>query len=225
VLGVVAFFSVAPLLRTKSPATTTRTFKLGVRNASAHANNVEVLEFAPKRNAAAGGSRFSGDGQAFLDRDPGVLYIRTTFRFRMGCDRFNAAFTNSGDKRLRIVMSKTRKSGNRYGETPSTRDKLSGGFLEALAKDWAEHGPEVIQQIRLDNPVKYGELIARLVPMDANLPPASDFSQCQSMQDIGLKLLQQVGLDAPTENQIERAIAANNTFVATLEAIRDEAVQ
>jgi hypothetical protein len=64
VLGVVAFFSVAPLLRTKSPATTTRTFKLGVRNASAHANNVEVLEFAPKRNAAAGGPRFSGDGQA-----------------------------------------------------------------------------------------------------------------------------------------------------------------
>ena len=66
-------------------------------------------------------------------------------------------------------MSKTRNSGNRYGETPSTRDKLSSAFVQALEKDWAEHGSEVIQQIRQDNPVKYGELIARLIPMDANL--------------------------------------------------------
>lgn len=118
-----------------------------------------------------------------------------------------------------MVMSKTRKSGNRYGESPSTRDKLSSAFVEAVANDWAEHGSEVIQQIRLDNPVKYGELIARLVPMDANLSSASDFSQCQSMEDIGRKLLQQVGLDNPTEHQIEAAVAANNQLVATLEAI------
>jgi hypothetical protein len=35
-------------------------------------------------------------------------------------------------------MSKTRKSGKRYGESPSTRDKLSNAFVEALEKDWAE---------------------------------------------------------------------------------------
>jgi hypothetical protein len=121
-------------------------------------------------------------------------------------------------------MSKTGKSG-RYGESPSTRDKLSGGFLEALAKDWAEHGPEVIQQIRLDNPVKYGELIARLVPMDANLPSPSDFSQCQSMHDIGRRLLEQVGVIEPSEDDIAKAIEANNEFVSKLEAIRDEAMQ
>jgi hypothetical protein len=123
------------------------------------------------------------------------------------------------------MMSKTRKSVNRYGESPSTRDKLSGAFVEALAKDWAEHGPEVIQQIRLDNPVKYGELIARLVPMDANLPPANDFSSCQSMEDIGRRLLQQVGIDDPLEHQVMRAVAANNQFIASLEAIRDESIQ
>ena len=58
-------------------------------------------------------------------------------------------------------MSKTRKSGNRCGGSPSPRDRLSSGFVKALEQDWAEHGREVIQQIRLDNPVKYVELIAR----------------------------------------------------------------
>jgi hypothetical protein len=118
-------------------------------------------------------------------------------------------------------MSKSRKSGNRYGESPSTRDKLSNAFVEALEKDWAEHGSEVIQQIRLENPVKYGELIARLVPMDANPVSASDFSQAQSMQDIGRGLLKQVGLheDAITQQMIERAIAANDELVARLEQI------
>jgi len=141
---------------------------------------------------------------------------------------YTALFTNFCSERhaIGMVMSKTRKSGNRYGELPSTRDKLLRAFVEALEKDWTEHGVEVIQQIRQDNPVKYGELIARLVPMDANLVSADDFSKCQSMQDIGRRLLKSVGCedeDAITEDMIARAIQANDAFVARLEAIRDSA--
>jgi hypothetical protein len=123
-----------------------------------------------------------------------------------------------------IVMSKMRKSGNWYGGALSTRDKRSSGFVEALEQDWAEHGREVIQQIRLDNPVKYGELIARLVPMDANSPPANDYSSCQSMEDLGRTLLQSIGLaeDLITPAMIQAAIEANNAFIAHLEAIRDQ---
>jgi len=123
-------------------------------------------------------------------------------------------------------MSKTRKSGNRYGESPSTRDKLSSAFVEALEKDWAEHGVDVIQKIRQDHPVKYSELVARLVPMDVNLVSADDFSKCQSMQELGRKLLKSIGCedeDAITEDMIARAIQANDAFVARLEAIRDSA--
>jgi hypothetical protein len=118
-------------------------------------------------------------------------------------------------------MSKSRKSGNRYGESPSTRDKLSNAFVEALEKDWSEHGTEVIQQIRLDNPVKYGELIARLIPMDANLVSASNFSHCKLMEDIGRQLLLQVGVEeiAITPSMIQAAIAANDDLVARLEQI------
>jgi hypothetical protein len=110
-------------------------------------------------------------------------------------------------------------------DQPNLRHKLTSGFVEALAEDWAEHGAEVIQQIREESPTKYGELIARLIPMDANLPPVGDYDQCQSMHDIGLKLLQQIGLDGPTEDQIARAVVANDVFIATLEAIKDEALQ
>src|SRR5262245_12080565 len=121
----------------------------------------------------------------------------------------------------KIVMSKTRKSGNRYGESPSTRDKLSSAFVEALEKDWAAHGSEVIQQIRLDNPVKYGELIARLIPLDTNLASTSNFSNCKSMEDIGRQLLLQVGVEeiAITPSMIQAAIAANDDLVARLEQI------
>jgi hypothetical protein len=104
---------------------------------------------------------------------------------------------------------------------PNLRHKLTSGFVEALAEDWAEHGPEVIQQIRLDNPVKYGELIARLIPMDANLAGAKDYSDCENAQDIGRKLLSQLGVseDMATPEMIEQAVEANNLFVAKLEEI------
>ena len=140
-------------------------------------------------------------------------------------ERGDRSFTNfcQGNTRLGIGMSKTRKSGNRYRESPSTRDKLSSAFVDALEKDWAEHGAEVIQQIRQDNPVKYGELIARLVPMDANLVSASDFSKCQSMEEIGRKLLQSIGFADPDDASIQRAVEANNIFIDGLQQIHREA--
>ena len=118
-------------------------------------------------------------------------------------------------------MSKARKSGNRLGEPPSTRDRLSSAFVQALEKDWAEHGSEVIQQIRQDNPVKYGELIARLVPIDANPLSANDYSTCKTMEDIGRQLLRQIGLseEAITDDMIAEAVEANGRLVDTLEAI------
>jgi hypothetical protein len=49
------------------------------------------------------------------------------------------------------------------------------------------------------------------------------FSSCTSMQDIGKRLLEQVGLPSPDDVSIQEAIEANNTFIATLERIRDRA--
>jgi hypothetical protein len=41
------------------------------------------------------------------------------------------------------------------------------------------------------------------------------------MDELGLKLLQSIGFTAPSDEQIQQAIAANNAFIAKLEAIRD----
>ena len=51
----------------------------------------------------------------------------------------------------------------------------------------------------------------------------ADFSNANSMQDIGRKLLQSVGFASPDDASIQAAIEANDVFVGRLEAIRDAA--
>src|SRR5262249_42517482 len=57
---------------------------------------------------------------------------------------------NAAPLRLGIVM-RTRKPGKRYGESPSTRNRLSGAFIEALAEQWREHGDEILDGLRKEN--------------------------------------------------------------------------
>jgi len=59
--------------------------------------------------------------------------------------------------------------------------------------------------------------------MTSEAPKPTDFAQARSMQDIGCKLLQSVGLASPDDASIKAAIEANNAFVARLEEIRDKA--
>jgi hypothetical protein len=52
------------------------------------------------------------------------------------------------------------------GRPKGTRDKLSRRFIEALAKDFDEHGEEVIQFVRERDPVSYMKVVASLVPKE-----------------------------------------------------------
>jgi len=119
---------------------------------------------------------------------------------------------------------RTRKPGKRYGESPSTRNRLSGAFIEALAEQWREHGDEILDGLRKENPSKLAEIIAKLVAIsEPPLDDTLDFKNATSMQDIGKKLLMSVGFEEPDEASIQRAIEANDRFVGQLEAIRDAA--
>ena len=82
-------------------------------------------------------------------------------------------------------MSKTRKSGNRYAESPSTRNRLSGAFIEALAEQWREHGGEILDGLRRDNPAKFAEIVAKLVTI-SEPDDTFDFKKATSMQPIAL---------------------------------------
>lgn len=62
-----------------------------------------------------------------------------------------------------------------------------------------------------------------LVTDKAELTNKIDFSQANSMQDIGRKLLQSIGFKEPDDVSIQAAIEANDAFIERLEAIRDEA--
>jgi hypothetical protein len=103
----------------------------------------------------------------------------------------------------------------------SARDKLSSSFIKALEKDWKEHGVAIIEQIRRENPVKYGELIARLVPMEIN-PPASPYPEAKSTRDVARLALEQSGVPEwlISDDMVERVHAAHQHLADELDAIR-----
>ena len=104
---------------------------------------------------------------------------------------------------------------------PSLRDRLTVHFIEALEKDWAEHGINVIEKMRLENPTKYAEMVSRLVVPTEQPPAPNDFSSCQSQAEIARKLLKDCGAmdEAITDTMIEQTIEVQLAFVNNLERI------
>ena len=105
---------------------------------------------------------------------------------------------------------------------PRLRDKLSESFLRAFVSDFEDNGIDAIEKLRTRNPAKYCEISARLIA--ANEPQNDvDFKSAKSQEEIGLKLLKAVGVpsEAISDEMVQKAIEANNQFIATLEAIRD----
>ena len=115
-------------------------------------------------------------------------------------------------------MKRTRKT---QTSEPSLRDRLTVQFIQALEKDWAEHGTNIIEKMRLESPTKYAEVVSRLVVPTEQPPAPNDFSSCQSQADIAVKLLKDIGTPEAgiTPNMIDAAIRAQQLFVAELERI------
>jgi len=57
-------------------------------------------------------------------------------------------------------------SGNPAGRGKGTRNRLSAKFLEALAKDFEQHGEETIRIARVERPVEYMKVVASLLPKE-----------------------------------------------------------
>src|SRR5262245_8583864 len=101
------------------------------------------------------------------------------------------------------------------------------------AQESADKCVQELNQLRRDahSDKAYGAAVAavmgkvKILNFIVDQPPNTsvDFSSANSMQDIGRKLLQSVGFDAPDDVSIAAAIEANNAFIARLEAIRHSA--
>jgi len=106
----------------------------------------------------------------------------------------------------------------------SLLDQLSAPLRHFVA-DFKTHGPNTLDRLRERNAEKYIELSIKLITLISTLRTESDldFKSAKSMEDIGAKLLKSVGVDEGRINDelIAAAIAANNEFIAQLEAIRD----
>src|SRR5262249_25865266 len=60
--------------------------------------------------------------------------------------------------------------GRRTGRSPeATRRAFNKRFLDDLARDWEEHGPEVFKRVRPESPAAYLKVCAMLVPREMQI--------------------------------------------------------
>ena len=55
------------------------------------------------------------------------------------------------------------------GRAKGIRNRLSHTFLEALQKDFAEHGEEAIRICRIERPSEYVKIVAGLMPRELDI--------------------------------------------------------
>src|SRR5262249_10396010 len=105
---------------------------------------------------------------------------------------------------------------------PSLRERLSQSFLEALEADFRLHGKGILEQMRQTHPERYAELAGKLI-ISAEPLAKNDFASANSMEEIGIRLLEAIGIsrDLITPNMIEQAIAAQSQFNEKLEQIAE----
>jgi hypothetical protein len=59
------------------------------------------------------------------------------------------------------------------GRAKGARNRLSKAFIDALAKDFEEHGEETIKIARVERPVEYCKMVAGLLPREFEITATS----------------------------------------------------
>ena len=73
-------------------------------------------------------------------------------------------------------------SGNLGGNAQRTRHMFNKAFLEALAKDFREGGPQAIAKVRKHQPAAYMKICALLVPREMKVEHSGSVSQLSDEQ-------------------------------------------
>ena len=55
------------------------------------------------------------------------------------------------------------------GRPKGSRNVLGEAFLADLQTDWANHGPDVIKQVRINKPADYLKVVASILPKELNV--------------------------------------------------------
>jgi|SRR5215471_13441711 len=108
---------------------------------------------------------------------------------------------------------------------PSLLEQLAEP-LRDIVSDLKSNVADELKKLRERDSARYLELSVKLLPLIAQLnPKPDDYSDCQDMRSIGVKLLKSVGANEfeMTEAMIEEAVQCNDTFVDRLLQIRARA--
>ena len=86
------------------------------------------------------------------------------------------------------------------GRRKGTRDRISTALLEAIAKDFEEHGEEAVKLARVERPVEYLRVVASLLPKEFEITD----NRLKDISDDELDLLLEY-----TRQRISRGLAAS----------------
>src|SRR5262245_21939164 len=75
----------------------------------------------------------------------------------------------SDDKRSGLLPAYTSETANRRGRVKGSRNRLAYGFVEALQRDFEEHGEAVIRIVRVERPAEYLKVIASILPKELEI--------------------------------------------------------
>jgi len=81
----------------------------------------------------------------------------------------NSEATGEKQRKLPEHLFKPGQSGNPQGRPKGARNKLTEDFVKALADDFGQHGRAAITTVREEDPGKYLDIVAKLVPKDIDV--------------------------------------------------------
>ena len=157
-------------------------------------------------------------GKTRLDRAQSTAYLKAY----PNCSPGNVAEANASRllRRVKPITDRVRElQALAAQETVETTTKIARELNEILMEARQDKAHAAAVSAALGKAKVLGLTTDKLEINNS----ARDFSHVQNMQEIGRKLLQQVGFRDPDDVSIQQAIEANDLLIATLEQIRDRA--
>ena len=70
---------------------------------------------------------------------------------------------------MRAHQFKPGQSGNPKGRAKGSRNALGEAFISAMHDDFVQHGPQVIETVRVEKPDQYLKVVASILPKELNI--------------------------------------------------------
>jgi len=89
------------------------------------------------------------------------------------------------------------------GRRRGSKNRLTGKFIAALAKEFEEHGEAAIRIVRVEEPATFLKLIAHLVPKEFTFETATDDLSNEELELMIVRLRAEIAEDAKKPMLIE----------------------